>query len=237
MADEKNICRFNRDIEENAGYYYTQTSELSCRLANQRLNRAVLEMTDLTGKNVIDIGCGDGTYTLELLKLHPKYVLGVDAAWTAIDLARKKVITSENIEFRVLDVYELTNLHKKFDVAIVRGILHHLYDVEKAIFNTLKIAVEIIVIEPNGYNPVLKIIEKISRYHIEHEEKSYPPHKLNKWFSQKGGKLIKASYCNLVPFFCWDIVARTLKVIEPFVEKTPLLKQLFCAVYVMKIRS
>ncbi|MFH1616615.1 MAG: class I SAM-dependent methyltransferase [Planctomycetota bacterium] len=235
MAKEKNIQKFNQDIEENEGYYYTQTSKLSCRLANQRLSRAVAEMTCLSAKRVLDIGCGDGTYTIELLNKGPKYVLGVDAAQAAVDLARKKVIDFDNIEFRVLDIYELANLQEKFDVAIVRGVLHHLYDIRKAIVGISKVAGEVIVIEPNGYSPILKIIEKTSRYHIKHEEKSYSPHRLNKWFSRIGGELIQASYCNIVPFFCWDILARMLKTIEPFIERTFLLKQLFCAVYVMKV--
>ena len=37
------------------------------------------------------------------------------------------------------------------------------------------------VIEPNGYNPVLKVLEKVSRYHIEHEERSFFPATLHAW--------------------------------------------------------
>jgi hypothetical protein len=47
------------------------------------------------------------------------------------------------------------------------------YQIEKAIQIICNIADEIIVAEPNGYNPVLKIMEKVSPYHIQHEEKSY----------------------------------------------------------------
>lgn len=236
MAKEKSVQKFNQDAEENKGYCYTQTSKLSCRLANQRLSQAIMEVSDLEGKSVIDVGCGDGTYTLELLGMKPKYVLGVDAAEVAVNIANKKAKALDNVEFRVLDIYDLGRLKKNFDVMIVRGILHHLNNVEKAILNISKIANEVIIVEPNGYNPILKIIEKTSRYHIKHEEKSYFPHHLNKWFAVNGGKLARTSYCNIVPFFCPDIVARALKTIEFLVEKLPLVKQLFCAVYVMKIQ-
>lgn len=235
MTQEKNVRQFNKDVEVNAGYCYTTAAKLSSRLANRRQSEAVEQITNLTGKRVIDVGCGDGTYTLELLDARPRYVLGVDAADGAVNCAKQKSIGFDNIKFRVMDVYNLDTLGERFDVAIVRGVLHHLYDAEKAIASLSKIADEVIVIEPNGYNPVLKIIEKTSRYHIEHEEKSYYPRQLNRWFAQNGGRLIQSFYCGLVPFFCTDRVARILKMLEPFVERIPFLKQLVCAVYVSKV--
>ncbi|MEN9446757.1 MAG: hypothetical protein RJA25_46 [Bacteroidota bacterium] len=69
-----------------------------------------------------------------------------------------------NIEFQVLDVYQIPSF-KRYDIAIIRGILHHLYQAEKAIEIICNTAKEIIVTKPNGYNPVLKIMEKISPYH------------------------------------------------------------------------
>ena len=99
MAKEKNIKLFNKDVKENEGYYYTKTSKLSCRFANQRLTQAVVEATDLSGKKIIDIGCGDGTYTFELLVKNPDYILGIDAAEVAISTASKKASEMDNIEF------------------------------------------------------------------------------------------------------------------------------------------
>lgn len=234
MTQEKNIRQFNKDIEVNVGYLYTATVKLSSRLANQRLSDAVRQITNLSGKRIIDVGCGDGTYTIELLAAQPSYVLGVDPAEAAVNLGRRKSAAFNNIEFKVSDIYNLASLGVRFDVAIVRGVLHHLYDIKKAIANLSQIADEVIIIEPNGYNPILKIIEKMSRYHRAHEEKSYFPHQLDQWFIQHGGSVVKSFYCGLVPFFCPDIIARTLKILEPLVERIPILKQLGCAVYVLK---
>lgn len=237
MSREKNIQKFNNDIDTNAGYAYTTNARLSSRLANERLTKAVRQIADLKSKRVIDIGCGDGKYTLELTALGPAYILGADAAKSAVNCASKKAkeLGIRNIEFRVIDFYNLQALGERFDTAIVRGVLHHLYDLEKAVAAVSKIADEVIVIEPNGYNPVLKVIEKTSRYHMEHEEKSYAPHKLDRHFAKQGGHLMGSFYCGLVPFFCPDLLARALKFFEPIVENLPILKQLACAIYVLKI--
>ena len=113
MDQEKNISEFNKDVEDNQGYRYTRTDRLSCRLANQRLSRVVADMMSLENKRVIDVGCGDGTYTIEFLARNPAYVLGVDAAETAIDSAMKESAGANNIEFRVMSAYDLDHIGKK----------------------------------------------------------------------------------------------------------------------------
>lgn len=236
MTKEKNITSFNKDVESNKGYLYTTNETLSNKFAAGRVSEAIHLSVNLNGKSVIDIGCGDGKYTFEFLKFNPSYVLGVEPADKAISIAKSKIEGQKNIDFQVCDIYNLSPLKKHFDIAIIRGVLHHLYEVELAVKNVCQIADEIIVVEPNGYNFILKIIEKTSFYHIEHEEKSYFPHKLNKWFSQNGGKITGSSYIGLVPIFCPDYVAKILKKIEPLVEKIFPFNMLFCAQYVVKIK-
>lgn len=235
MAKEKNVNQFDRDVQKNTGYLYTATTKLSSRLANQRLSESVLDMVDLKGKKVIDLGCGDGTYTLEFVRQKPKSLMGVDASKMAILSARKKAAGLKGVRFQAMDIYDVGSLKGGFDVAVVRGLLHHLYDARKAIMAISKVAKTIVVIEPNGYNPVLKGLEKFSKYHVEHEEKSFPPHLLRRWFEENGGTLTRTAYYGLVPFFCPDWMARILKVVEPFFEKMPLLKQVSCAVFVFKV--
>ncbi len=102
------------------------------------------------------------TYTLELAAEGPTHVLGIDAAAVAVDGARARATERglTNVEFAVGDAYELEKLGRRFDVAVIRGVLHHLYQAERAVQSVLKVASEIVIVEPNGYNPILKLIEK-----------------------------------------------------------------------------
>ena len=232
---ERSIGEFNKDVAAHDGYVYATGERLSCRLSNRRMTRAVVELGDLAGKRVIDIGCGDGTYSRELIEAGASQVLGIDAAEVAVRRAEEKFGSFENLRFQVCDVYALEEPEQRYDVAVLRGFLHHLYDVERAIDRISRMARQIVVVEPNGYNPVLKVIERVSPYHRKHEEKSYPPRRLDRWFEGRGGRVVSSQYIGLVPMFCPDLLARVCKSVEPLVERTPLLRNLCCAQYVQKI--
>lgn len=236
IMQERNIDRFKSDVILNGGYQYSKTDKLSSILSTMRTSKIIHQALGcVKGKRIIDIGCGDGIFTKELLTLNPNFILGIDPNDAAIKIAQKNTSDINNIEFQVMDVYSLP-LVEHFDIAIVRGVLHHLYQVETAIKNICNIAHEVVVVEPNGYNPVLKIIEKVSTYHILHEEKSYSPRKLNKWFKKNGGIIIESKYIGFVPMFCPDFLAKVLKFFEPYLEKTPLLRTFSCGQYVQKIQ-
>jgi SAM-dependent methyltransferase len=123
----------------------------------------------------------------------------------------------------VNSAYQLPFSTRSFDVAILRGVLHHLDHPEKAIQEALRVSHTILVIEPNGYNPGLKLLEKFSAYHIEHGEKSYAPHTLDQWVRQGGGQIFYRKWAGFVPFFSPDWLARLMKAMEPFIENAPII--------------
>ncbi|HEY1013431.1 MAG TPA: class I SAM-dependent methyltransferase [Herpetosiphonaceae bacterium] len=228
---DANAAPFNRDVLANQGYLYTANASLSSRLANQRLTAAALELADLGRQQVIDIGCGDGTYTFELYDAaRPASLTAVDAAHEAIFLAEQQR-AGRPITFGVASCYGLPYPSDSFDLAHVRGVLHHLDRPVEALAEALRVAKTVLVIEPNGYNPVLKLIERVSAYHIEHGEKSYAPHDLDRWIGQVGGRVVARRWVGLVPFFCPDWPARVLKAVEPLVERLPLARRAACGVY------
>jgi SAM-dependent methyltransferase len=189
----------------------------------------------LAGRTVIDVGCGDGTYTLELLQGGPRDVLGIDPAAEAIARARERSAGRDNVRFAVTSVYDLAELGETFDVAVVRGVLHHLDRASDAASAIARVARVIVVVEPNGCNPVLKIIEKVSRYHREHGEKSYWPGRLDHWFESAGGRVTGRWFIGQVPMFCPDRMAGMLKMVEPVVERVPLVRRIMCAQYVQRV--
>ncbi len=233
---ERNIEEFNRDVDARQGYVYSTSERLSCRLANQRMTEAILELAEVAGKRVIDIGCGDGIYTLDLVRAGAREVLGVDAAERAVESARERGRGIAGLRFEAVDIYALEIPDEPYDVAVVRGILHHLYDAPRAVERICRVARRVVVVEPNGYNPVLKIIEKVSPYHRQHEEKSYRPSALDRWHQAAGGEVERSVYIGLVPMFCPAPMARILKILEPVVEKIPFVRAISCGQYVQRVR-
>ncbi len=120
-----------------------------------------------------------------------------------------------------------------FDVVLVQSVLHHDHDPLHMLREAFRLAPRIIIHEPNGNNPGLKVIEKTSRYHIEHNEKSYSTRTMKSWIKQAGGKVVYEKVAGFVPMFCPDWMAKAMKFIEPVVESIPLLRSIGCAVYVM----
>jgi hypothetical protein len=76
---------FTSDILSHGGYLYSTNPPLSSRLAHARITEAILDFVDFSGKSVIDIGCGDGVYTLEILEnARPSHLHCTDLAAAAV---------------------------------------------------------------------------------------------------------------------------------------------------------
>src|SRR5687768_17023938 len=82
---------------------------------------------DLTGKNVLDIGCNGSFYSLEMKRRGAERVLGIDFDDEYLAQARFAAgVTGSDIEFRKLSVYDVGALREKFDVVLFMGVLYHL---------------------------------------------------------------------------------------------------------------
>jgi len=230
----RNVAAFDHDATENLGYLYTTNAQLSSILANRRLTDMTSVLADFSGKRVIDIGCGDGIYTVELHTLHkPASIHGIDPVASAIEIAQSRT-AGQAITFSVENAYDLPFADDSFDIAYLRGVLHHMDHPVKALSEAFRVAQVLVVIEPNGYSPILKVIERISSYHREHNEKSYSPARLDNWVRSVGGKTTAQLWAGLVPMFCPDWFARMIKIVEPVLEAIPLINRLFCAVYAFR---
>jgi hypothetical protein len=71
-------------------------------------------------------------------------------------------------------------------------------------------------------------LEKVSTYHVEHEEQSFAPATLRRWCFRAGFASVSVQYLNLVPYFCPNWMARLGRLIGPVAERIPLLRQLCC---------
>ena len=232
MRIKKNVNQFDKDVSSLGGYQYTG-NKLSSVLANKRMNNAVREIFNFKNQTVLDCGCGDGKYTKTYMELGASRVVAIDPAKKAIETATANN-SDPKIVFIVGDVYNLKNhpliIEQKttFNVGVLRGVLHHVSDQKLAVNSVADVVESLIILEPNGSNPVLKVIEKKSKYHIEHEEQSFSLHEMKEWLTHAGFKDIKHKYINLVPFFCPDWFARLADFLTPIVEKIPILRKFAC---------
>lgn len=227
-----NVHRFDDDIRKLGSYAYT-TEKLSAQYANARISESIAKSYDFSGKRILDLGCGDGTYTLEFPSLGAIEVLGIDPAEVAVETANYKAKIAgldAVVNFEPGNIYELKEqlCDRRFDCVVMRGVLHHLPDPKKAVESISSLANTVIILEPNGYNPVLKLLERFSRYHIEHEERSFLSGTIVSWCKSAGLNVTEIEYLNLVPMFCPDWMAKICRILGPIIEKTPILREIGC---------
>ena len=116
----------------------------------------------------------------------------------------------------------------------MQGVLHHSDDPAATIREALRVAEEIVILEPNGLNPGLKLLEKVSSYHREHNERSYTRRRLRGWVEEAGARVVDEKFAIFVPIFSPDWLARGMRALEPVVESVPGLRAVGCSVYVLR---
>jgi ubiquinone/menaquinone biosynthesis C-methylase UbiE len=93
-------------------------------------NSAAYLLPELTpGLDLLDLGCGPGTITLDLAtRVAPGKVVGIDAAADVIEQAeaRRRETDAENVEFATGDAYDLDLPDASFDVVHAHQLLQHL---------------------------------------------------------------------------------------------------------------
>lgn len=232
MNSKNNVKVFNSDVKNQGGYQYTRDEKYSAKMANMRLTQATLEGIEFFAKRkqifkLLDVGCGDGTYTNEIARAFPNItVFGFDPAANAIERAKLMYPT---IKFRVGDILNSSDLDEVYDIVVVRGVIHHLSAPSRAIENLSHIAKAVIIIEPNGNNPILKLIEKTSQYHIDHEEQSFRPRLISKWLNSSKFTIESRFYVGFIPFFFPERLARLIYFFQPVLERIPIVANLFSA--------
>lgn len=227
---------FNADVSAEGSYRYTRGDRRSTTEANARFSALVADLLLPGDRRILDIGCGDGTYTAELLR-RPETgcAVGIDPASAAIERARRLYgSTDPRLSFRACTAADLLTEADRYDVAILRGVIHHVSDPAAEIRTSLELARSVVLLEPNGWNPGLKLLERLSPYHRSHRERSYPLHRLRRWVEEAGGQVVRVRLFGLVPMFCADWLVGLGRALEPLVEPLPVIRSLACGQVVLR---
>lgn len=114
---------------------------------------------------ILDYGCGVGSFTEKVIKFKPKKITGIDISEVSIDKAKKKANELKIDSNYMVDNCEKTKFDdKSFNIVYGTGILHHL-EINKCldeIHRILKSDGSLVFVEPLGTNPIINLYRKLT---------------------------------------------------------------------------
>jgi len=122
--------RFDNDVERFSNLDTGQVSTIDAKVSLELITEASKRIVP-NAKNLLDIGCGGGNYTLMMLtKLPDLNCTLVDLSKPMLDKALERVSQQTNGKVEILQgdirVVELKENH--FDIILAGAVLHHLRD-------------------------------------------------------------------------------------------------------------
>jgi 2-polyprenyl-3-methyl-5-hydroxy-6-metoxy-1,4-benzoquinol methylase len=129
--------RFERDAQSFDAIYRLERSPF-WRWVNTTLRKAVFERytitfeqaEDVTGKKVLDVGCGSGVYSIDFARRGAGRVVGVDFSGNMLKIASQEAEqhgVADRCDFIQADFLEL-ELDEKFDISIAMGVFDYVPD-------------------------------------------------------------------------------------------------------------
>lgn len=202
--------------------------EKQWRVALETAGRLGLDAT----ASVLELGCGDGEFAVEVLGRRYRHVVALEKSRTAVERAAARP-SAGNVRFHAADV--TAHEYKpgdRWDGAFLIGFLHHIKRETPAVVARLsRVAPRVIVMEPNGNNPVRKLLEQLPSYR-EGGEDSFRLDELVGIFARAGYRFRERTAINLFPPFMPDALFPAVRAIERVVEATSALHGL-CSSYVL----
>jgi 2-polyprenyl-3-methyl-5-hydroxy-6-metoxy-1,4-benzoquinol methylase len=129
--------RFEREAKSFDAIYRLERSPYQ-RWFNTTFRKAIFERYDITfreagdvtGKSILDIGCGSGVYSVDFARRGAQRVVGVDFSGGMLELARQEAREhgqQEVCEFIQTDFLDL-DTDEEFNVSIAMGVFDYLED-------------------------------------------------------------------------------------------------------------
>lgn len=119
-----------QNIFDNEVFFdgYKQLREKDTCLNDLLEQPAMAELLpELTGKSVLDLGCGCGKNCLDFIRRGAERVVGIDISERMLDTARTEA-AHDGIEYRRLSMEDISALDMKFDLVYSSLAIHYVED-------------------------------------------------------------------------------------------------------------
>ena len=170
MKNKRNpgaINYFNRKIDSFDSIYRSDRKGIGPLLNNtlrasvrQRFKLAFDLLGDMRGKSVLDIGCGTGRYMFESIRRGARNVVGIDAAYGAIEAARKMALDfglKDQAQFIETDFLDF-NTKSQFDIVFAVGYFDYIFNPKPHFHKMFDISNEFVYISfPKLWHPFTPI--------------------------------------------------------------------------------
>lgn len=120
-----------------------------------RVKKILDKLGDLTGKNVLDVGCEAGYVSLKILQKKPKLICAVDICEEALDSFKRKLQNKRfksEIVLKKAFMHELPFKNNFFDKVICTEVIEHVPNISEGlqeIKRVMKPKAELIITFPN----------------------------------------------------------------------------------------
>ncbi len=155
-------------------------------------------MGDLSGKSVLEIGCGTGDI---LRHLNPGVGVGIDASKNMVELARAKH-GSRRIRFMAMDAEALA-INRKFDFVVMVDVLEHLESVPAALSGIRRVSgknTRVVITSANPlWTPALRAAEAIGLKMPEGPHRWITLDELSRISDESGFEMKENGYRLIIP--------------------------------------
>jgi len=143
------------------------------------------------GGHVLEIAPGPGYFCIELAKLGPYQITGLDISKSFVEIARKNAIEAGvNVDFREGDAAHMPFENETFDFTFCQAAFKNFSQPVKAIAEMYR------VLRPNGVAVIADLRRDASQDDIEQEIKGMGLSRINEWITRLIFKhtLLKSAY-------------------------------------------
>ena len=125
-----------------SGRYDFLNHLLSLGIDIQWRRKAILELTEIRPKLILDVATGTGDFAIQALDIQPEKVIGIDISEGMLDVGRKKIKErhlDQKIELRSGDSENLPFEENKFDAVIVAFGVRNFENLEKGLAEIFRV--------------------------------------------------------------------------------------------------